>query len=112
MPIVKPIEYIKPCKTEGYCLYERVVRLGTANAEKFNHSSSGVNYVTFEEKEDQFSGPRAEFKCCSYCKQPINYSEAVRINEEIGFEVPTVKDTMARMKALRERLASNEGRTG
>lgn len=110
MPVVKPKEFIKPCKSDGFCKYNRMVKLGVANAWKFKNNHGGTNYVTFEEPTEQFFGPRAEFKCCTSCKQPINYAEALRINGEVGFEPPTTSDTLAKLKAMKERFASNEGR--
>ena len=113
MPIVDPKEYIKPCKNSGNCRYIRLLKVGVENAMKHKDLPPGINFVVFdvEDINDFDPATRVKFKCCNSCGQPINHTEAIRLNGDIGFETKTVSESLAGLKALKERLKSNEGRT-
>lgn len=113
MPILNPESFIKPCPTNGQCGNLRKKALGIASPTDW--SGRGQSYVAFGSEEVLASGKfdKVTFVCCtdSDCNLPISLAESIRLNDLIGLELPTIKDTLSKLKAMKERLKQNEGRT-
>lgn len=99
-----PSKYVMPCKSNGMCRSNEL-------AEQFpddpnfppNRVALGVEVIEFK----PFGSPdywenRVTFKCCTGCHLPFNNKEAVRLNEEIGLELPSTQSIKERLAKLRE----------
>ena len=65
---------------------------------RWNPNWTGRHGMSYFEAE----GNRFSFHCCTQCHLPINDSEAIRINDLLGFELPSIeslRDRLARLKA-------------
>lgn len=100
--ITNPTTYIPACTTGGEC----------HNPFPQWPRSKGTwpgHYVVFTNE----NGPNdyVPYSRCMGCGLPKTQSEAIRLNGECGLELPSVSDTLAKLKAMKERLGRNEGQS-